>query len=76
MSDPHARLQVTKKGKPMSKALKVASINSYGIDQEVMHSIGTVIPEDSYVVAILNGVIQAGHAIKSFEVVEVWHETY
>ena len=55
----------------MSKALKVTSINPYGMDSEVMHSIGTVIPEDSYVVAILNGVIGAGHAIKSFEVVEV-----
>jgi hypothetical protein len=59
------------KGNEMSKALKVVSINLYGEDQEVLHGIGDVIPETAYTVAILQGVIKAGHAIKSFEVVEV-----
>ena len=59
------------KGKQMSKSLKVVSVNINGQEQEVLHGIGEVIPESVYTVAILQGVINAGHAIKSFEVVEV-----
>lgn len=55
----------------MSKALKVRSITTLGDEHEILHGIGEVIPESQYVVAILQGVTNAGNAIKSFEVVEV-----
>jgi hypothetical protein len=55
----------------MSKALKVVSINKFGDEAEILHGIGEAIPVDSYTVAILRGVINAGSTVKSFEVVEV-----
>jgi hypothetical protein len=55
----------------MSKALKVKSINVYGDEQEVLHGIGDVITVEAYTVAILRGVLNAGHSIKDFYVVEV-----
>ena len=55
----------------MSKDLKVTSITPYGDENIIHHGIGEVIPEEAYVVAILKGVLNAGNAIKSFEIVEV-----
>lgn len=55
----------------MSKALKVFSVTPYGDEQEVLHGIGESISVDAYTVAILRGVLNAGHTIKDFYVVEV-----
>lgn len=51
------------------KALKVTSITPYG-EQTLSHPFSDIVPQDSMVVAILQGVINAGSAIKSFEIVE------
>lgn len=52
------------------KNLKVTSITEYG-EQTVTHPISELAPEEMLIVAMLRGVNNAGHAIKSFEVVEV-----
>lgn len=54
----------------MSKALNVTSITQWG-EQTVSHPISEAAPQDMLVVAMLRGVINAGHAIKAFEIVEV-----
>lgn len=69
MSDPSARLQVTKKGKPMSKALKVTSVGEYG-EHTMTHPIYECDYESALIIATLQGVLSAGQAIKSFELVE------
>lgn len=69
MSDPYARLQARKKGKPM-KAVKVTSIGQFG-EQTVSHPISDFPSEDAIILATLRGIINAGHAIKAFEIVEV-----
>lgn len=51
------------------KNLKVTSITEYG-EQTVSHPISMVEYEEMLIVAILRGVNNAGHAIKSFELVE------
>lgn len=68
MSYPHARLAPNER-KEM-KSLKVTTVDQWG-EHDMLHSIGTVITEDAYIVAILKGVTNAGSIIKSFEVVEV-----
>jgi len=50
------------------KYLKVTSVSEYG-ESPLSHSVGNSIPEEMYIVAILQGVINAGVAIKSFELV-------
>jgi len=50
------------------KVLKVTSVSPYG-ESVLSHSVGEAMPEEMYVVAILQGVINAGNAIKSFELV-------
>lgn len=52
------------------KSLKVTSIGQYG-EQTVSHPIFESAPEEMIILATLRGVINAGHAIKSFEIVEV-----
>lgn len=54
----------------MNKALKVTSIASHG-EQTVTHPLWECDYQDALVIATLQGVIKAGHTIKSFEVVEV-----
>ena len=51
------------------KSLKVTSISPYG-EQTVSHPLSEVVPQDAMIVATLQGVVNAGHAIKSFEIVE------
>lgn len=51
------------------KALKVTSISEWGV-QTVSHPISNSAPEEMLILATLQGVIKAGHAIKSFEIVE------
>ena len=51
------------------KAIKVTSITPYG-EHTVDHPMSDIVPVDAMTVAILQGVIKAGHAIKSFEIVE------
>lgn len=70
MSDPSARLQVTKKGKPMSKVLKVTSESVYG-EHTMTHPLPDFATESEMIVATLQGVLNAGATIKSFEVVSV-----
>lgn len=50
------------------KALKVTSIHSHG-EQTVSHPLGNYPSEEALIVAILRGVNNAGHSIKSFEIV-------
>lgn len=69
MSDPHDRLQVTQKGKPM-KAVNVTSIGEFG-EHTVTHPLYECAYESDLVLATLQGVMRAGHTIKAFEVVEV-----
>jgi hypothetical protein len=54
----------------MSKALNVTSISKWG-EQSLSHPIPSSISEEVAIVALLSGVVKAGHAIKSFEIVEV-----
>ena len=51
------------------KVLKVTSITEYG-EQTVSHPMSDLAPEEMLIVAMLRGVNNAGHAIKSFEIVE------
>jgi hypothetical protein len=51
------------------KVLKVTSQSIYG-EAVLTHNIGKSAPEEMYVVAILQGVINAGSMIKSFEIQE------
>ena len=68
VSDPYARLQVTKKGKTM-KALSVTSIGEYG-EHTISHPIYECSYESDLILATLQGVLKAGQTIKSFELVE------
>lgn len=52
------------------KNLKVTSVGEFG-EQTVSHPIVMSEYEEMLIVAILRGVNNAGHAIKSFEIVEV-----
>ena len=52
------------------KAVKVTSEGLFG-EQTVSHPLSEIGPEDSIVLATLRGIINAGHVIKSFEIVEV-----
>lgn len=52
------------------KALKVTSISPYGDESTISHPVSTLAPEDMLIVAILQGVVNAGNVIKSFELVE------
>ena len=51
------------------KALKVTSFDAYG-ETTLNHPIFSDLPEDAAIVATLRGVLNAGHAIKAFEIVE------
>ena len=57
------------KGNEMSKSLKVVSVSVDGWEHEVLHPLPSSLPEASGIVAILQGVLVANAAIKSFEVV-------
>lgn len=54
------------------KNLKVTVIDPLYFDDErtSYHHVGTAIPEEAYIVAILQGVINAGVLIKEFELVD------
>ena len=51
------------------KAVKVTSISPYG-EQTISHPISELAPEEMMILAVLRGVVNAGNAIKSFEIVE------
>ena len=53
----------------MAKSLKVVSVSVDGWEHEVLHPLPSSLPEASGIVAILQGVLVANAAIKSFEVV-------
>lgn len=52
------------------KALKVISVSAQGWEMTINHPLVSTKNEERLIVATLQGVIQAGHAIKSFELVE------
>ena len=54
----------------MTKALKVTSVGEYG-EHTINHPIYDCGYESDLILATLQGVLKAGHTIKSFEVVEV-----
>ena len=54
----------------MNKALKVTSVGEFG-EHTMNHPLYECDYESDLVIATLQGVIKAGHIIKSFEVVEV-----
>lgn len=51
------------------KSLKVVSIGSNG-EHTTLHPLWDCDYEDALIIATLQGVIKAGHTIKSFELVE------
>ena len=51
------------------KVIKVTSIGQYG-EQTVSHPISDYPSQDAIILATLSDVINAGHAIKAFEIVE------
>ena len=51
------------------KFVRVTSISPYG-ENTISHPVSEFIPEDMITLAVLRGVINAGNAIKSFEIVE------
>ena len=53
----------------MNKAIVVTSIGEYG-EHTITHDLWECDYQDKLVIATLQGVIKAGHAIKSFELVE------
>ena len=55
----------------MSKALKVTSIGEYGGEHTMNHPLWDCDYQDAIIIATLRGVTNAGHTIKSFEIVEV-----